>query len=71
MAKKPSPALPDPVAAFEDLRPYINRLRDLQRRCRPFGPDYHALAIAIESLQDAAAHFTGRPHFYSTSGRHQ
>jgi len=71
MARPRTPALPDPVAAFEDLRPYVVRLRDLQRRCKPFGPDYHALAIAIESLEDAAHHFTGRPHFYAAGGKHQ
>lgn len=61
----------DPIAAFEALRPDLERLRDLQRRCRPFGADYHALAIAIDGLERAAEHFTGRRHFYEAGGRHQ
>jgi hypothetical protein len=63
--------LADPVGEFEALRPYVVRLRDLQRRCKPFGRDYHAIAIAIEGLEDAAYHFTRRPHFYADTGRHQ
>jgi hypothetical protein len=53
------------------LRPYVVRLRDLQRRCKPFGRDYHAIAIAIDALETAAYHFTRRPHFYANEGRHQ
>lgn len=61
----------DPIQAFEDLEPYARRLRELQARCKPFGRDYHALAIALEGLESAAYHFTRRPHFYSNDGRHQ
>lgn len=56
----------DPIRVFEDLIPYARRLRELQRRCKPFGRDYHALAIAIDGLESAAYHFTRRPHFYAT-----
>lgn len=61
----------DAVRVFTDLTPYARRLRELQRCCKPFGRDYHALAIAIEGLESAAYHFTRRPHFYSNEGRHQ
>lgn len=61
----------DAVRVFEDLTPYARRLRELQGRCKPFGRDYHALAIAIEGLESAAYHFTRRPHFYATEGKHQ
>jgi hypothetical protein len=61
----------DPETAFEAFRPYVARLRDLQRLCKPFGRDYHAIAIAIDGLESCAYHFTRRPHFYETSGKHQ
>ena len=61
----------DAVRVFEDLTPYARRLRELQSRCKPFGRDYHALAIAIEGLESAAYHFTRRPHFYAAEGKHQ
>lgn len=61
----------DPMRVFAELAPYARQLRDLQSRCKPFGRDYHALAIALEGLESAAYHFTRRPHFYSNEGRHQ
>lgn len=63
--------LADPAQEFETLRPCVVRLRDLQRRCKPFGRDYHAIAIAIAGLETAAYHFTRQPHFYADSGQHQ
>lgn len=51
--------------AFEDLRPLVQRLREMQGRCKPFGRDYHAIAVALEGLDTAAYHFTRRPHFYA------
>jgi hypothetical protein len=71
MTKVGYPGIGDPVKAFEDLRPLVDRLRALQRGCRPFGRDYHAIAIALDGLDSAAYHFTRRPHFYSAGGRHQ
>lgn len=65
------PGLADPLREFEELRPYVTKLREMQRRCRPFGRDYHAIAIAIDGLETAAYHFTRRPHFYAHEGRHQ
>jgi len=53
------------VAAFVALRPYVDRLRALQGRCRPFGRDYLALDIAKASLETAAFHFTREAHFYA------
>jgi len=61
----------DPVRAFEELRPYVQQLRELQRQCKPFGADYLAIAIAIDGLTTAAYHFTKRPHFYAIEGKHQ
>ena len=42
----------------------MDALRKLQQKCRPFGRDYLAIAIAIEALETTAYHFTRRPHFY-------
>jgi len=61
----------NPEKAFEDLRPFVSRLRNMQRQCKPFGRDYHAIAIAIDGLESCAYHFTRRPHFYAASGEHQ
>lgn len=63
--------LADPVAEFEALRPYVQQLRALQGRCRPFGPEYLALAIPLEALEEAARHFTGRRMVYGSSGEHR
>jgi hypothetical protein len=71
MVQTTYPGIGDPLVAFEDLRPYVAQLRNLQRRCKPFGRDYHALAVALESLESAAYHFTRQPNFYSASGKHQ
>ena len=54
----------EPVRAFEDLRPYFDRLVEMKGRCKPFGRDYYALSIPIDALNTAAYHFTRRPHFY-------
>ncbi|WP_156378336.1 MULTISPECIES: hypothetical protein [unclassified Phenylobacterium] len=43
----------------------MNQLRKMQQRCRPFGRDYHAIAIAIEALETTAYHFTRQAHFYA------
>lgn len=63
--------VPDAVRAFEAMRPLVEQLRGLQRGCKPFGRDYHALAIAIEGMESAAYHFTRRPHFYGSEGAHR
>lgn len=63
--------VPDPVRAFEALRPYVHQLREMQRHCKPFGRDYHAIAIALDGLESAAYHFTRRPHFYQAEGAHR
>jgi hypothetical protein len=52
------------VAAFRALTPHAERLGMLQMRCRPFGRDYLALGIAIQSLETTAFHFTREAHFY-------
>ncbi len=71
MVRQTYVGLSDPVREFEALRPYAARLRALQRNCKPFGRDYHAIAIALDALETAAYHFTRRPHFYGDSGDHR
>lgn len=54
------------IAAFEGLGPYVEHLRRLQSRCRPFGRDWAALDIAKQSLESAAFHFTREANFYGS-----
>lgn len=54
--------------AFDALRPYPLQLRALQGRCRPFGRDWQALNIPLQSLDTTAFHFTGLAHFYGARG---
>ena len=56
----------DPVGRFEELAPLVDKLRALQRTCKPFGRDYHAISIALEAMDSTAYHFTRRPHFYGS-----
>jgi hypothetical protein len=53
----------DPRAAFEELRPYRQRLVDLQSRCRPFKTEFLILYAAQAALDAAAHYFTGDPQF--------
>jgi hypothetical protein len=52
------------VAAFERLIPWVIELLAMQAECRPMGPDYMAVGVALDGLQTAAFHFTRRPDFY-------
>jgi hypothetical protein len=52
------------VGKFDALTPFVVELLSLQEECRPLGPDYMALGIALDGLQTAAFHFTRRRHFY-------
>ena len=54
------------IRAFEELTPLYAHLRAMQRKCKPFGRDYHAIAITLDALETTAYHFTRRPHFYAT-----
>lgn len=65
MAKQNYAGIGDPVAAFDKLAPYVHQLRLMQQKCRPFGRDYLAIAIALDALETTAYHFTRRPHFYA------
>jgi hypothetical protein len=56
--------LPDAVSAFEALAPAVAQLRALQRHCKPFGTDYHAMAVAIAGISEAAEAVTGQPALY-------
>lgn len=58
----------DAVRAFSSLAPYATELRRLQASCKPFGRDYHAMAIALDGLESAAYHFTRWPNFFSARG---
>jgi hypothetical protein len=55
----------DPRAAFEELRPYRQRLVDLQSRCRPFKTEFLILYAAQAALDAAAHYFTGDPQFFA------
>ena len=52
------------VNAFDRLTPWVVELLAMQSECRPMGPDYMAMGVALDGLQTAAFHFTRRPHFY-------
>lgn len=71
MTRSSYPGLTDSVRAFEALRPLVMELQKLQLRCKPFGRDYHAIAISLEALETTAYHFTRRPHFYGSLGEHR
>jgi hypothetical protein len=61
----------DPEGAFGELRPLVDRLRGLQMGCRPFGRDYHAIAVALAALNTTAYHFTRNPNFFNETGNHR
>lgn len=52
------------VRAFDRLTPWVVELMAMQGECKPMGPDYMAMGVALDGLQTAAFHFTRRPHFY-------
>ncbi len=56
--------LSDPGAAFNELRPYRERLITLMGACRPFQADFLMLHAAQKALDAAAHYFTGNPNFY-------
>jgi hypothetical protein len=56
--------LSDPKAAFNELRPYRERLIGLMGTCRPFQADFLMLHAAQKALDAAAHYFTGDPYFY-------
>lgn len=55
----------DARAAFEQLRPYRERLIELQGRCRPFHAEFLILHAAQKALDAAAHFFTDEPNFYA------
>ena len=55
----------DAKAAFDELRPYRQRLIDLQSRCRPFKTEFLFLYAAQVALDAAAHFFTGDPQFFA------
>jgi hypothetical protein len=42
----------------------VVQLLALQGECKPHGPDYMAVGIALDGLQTTAYHFTRRRYFY-------
>lgn len=68
MVRRTYTGVHDARREFEALGAAVEHLRRLQFNCRPFGPDYHALDVAIEGLRTAAFHFTKDPSIYSTRG---
>lgn len=71
MVRRTYTGLRDPIGKFEALTPFVDQLRAMQRNCKPFGRDYLAIAITLESLDTTAYHFTRRPHFYAAKGEHR
>ena len=55
-----------PKAAFDELRPFRERLIKMQQAFRPFGPDYLILSAITKALDTAAYHFTREPDFFAT-----
>jgi hypothetical protein len=71
MVRLAYPGIPNPTVEFEKLEPLVAELRRLQQQCKPFGRDYHALALAIEGLDTAVYHFTRQPRFFGDGGAHK
>jgi hypothetical protein len=57
--------LVDAKLAFEELRPYRQRLIAMMDRCRPFQADFLILHAAQKALDAAAHYFTGEPDFFA------
>ena len=55
----------DPKAAFEELRPFRQKLGALQDRCQPFHTEFLMLHAVAKALDAAAHYFTGDPTFYA------
>jgi hypothetical protein len=67
MIKMRYAGITNPVGDFEELRPLVAKLRAMQQKCKPFGRDWHAIAMAIAGLDSAAYHFVGVSAFYGAS----
>jgi hypothetical protein len=63
--------VPEAHKAFDELRPLVLKLGQLRMKCRPFGPDYHALSVALEALNTTAYHFTRNPNFFNDRPGHR
>ncbi len=57
--------LPSPKTAFDELRPFRERLIRMQGTYRPFSPDYLILSAIVKALDTAAYHFTREPDFFA------
>ena len=57
--------LPSPKTAFDELRPFRERLIRMQGAYRPFSPDYLILSAIVKALDTAAYHFTREPDFFA------
>jgi hypothetical protein len=56
----------DAYAAFNELRPFWEKLGRLQQKCRPTSFDYALLGAVRKALDTAAFHFTGEATFYGS-----
>ncbi len=54
-----------PKAAFDELRPFREKLLRMEQSYRPFGSDYLILSAVIKALDTAAYHFTFEPDFFA------
>ncbi len=55
----------NPQAAFDELRPFREKLLRMEQSCRPFGPEFLILSAALKALDTAAYHFTSDPNFFA------
>ena len=53
-----------PDRAFEELRPLVEQVRAMRRRCREGSRDAAHLDAILAATNTAAYHFTRRPGFY-------
>jgi hypothetical protein len=55
---------PDWNAEMDALKPMAKALRRMQTQLRPFGRDYLAVMVALQSLDETAEQLTGRRHVF-------
>jgi hypothetical protein len=59
--------LSDAANFFEGLRPAREACTGQLRNLKPYGADYHMMAVIIAALDAAAGYFTKQRDFYTVS----